>query len=104
MYLEVLCSTLKTGSNEALFLRRAWCNAVGSAMVFELWRIDSENEMLRQRTQEYEQDVERLISTAQLQLGHQNAKQKLQYHLRSALNPATKYAAQPVTGPQSREA
>ena len=36
--------------------------------------------MLRERVAEYEKDVEKLISTSQL--GHQNAKQKLQYHLR----------------------
>ena len=36
--------------------------------------------MLREQVVKYEKDVEKLVSTSQL--GHQNAKQKLQYHLR----------------------
>jgi len=48
--------------------------------VFELWRMAEENEVLRRRNAEYEADVQKLITSSQL--GHQNAKQKLQYHLR----------------------
>ena len=49
-------------------------------MVFELWRIAEENRVLREKLAQYEADVEKLVATSQL--GHQNAKQKLQYHLR----------------------
>lgn len=52
-------------------------------MVFELWRFVEENEMLRKETERYQKDVNKLIETGQL--GHQNAKQKLQYHLRQAM-------------------
>jgi hypothetical protein len=51
-----------------------------SAVVFELWRMVEENEVLRKTNAQYEADVQKLIYTSQL--GHQNAKQKLQYHLR----------------------
>lgn len=61
------------------------CNAAGSSMVFEIWRVAAENEVLREKVETYEKDVERLIETGQ-GLGHQNLKQKLQYHLRSAMS------------------
>ena len=57
-----------------------------AALSFELWRLVQENDMLRARTGELENDVRDLIETSE-NLGHANPKQKLQYHMRLASRP-----------------
>ena len=52
-----------------------------AALSFELWRLVQENDMLRARTTELEEDVRRMIDQKE---GDANPKQKLQYHMRCA--------------------
>lgn len=50
-------------------------------MAFELWRLMEENDMLRARTKQQEEDMQPHIESTDASLGQFN-KQKIQYHVR----------------------
>jgi len=52
-----------------------------AAVAFELWRLMEENDMLRARTKQQEEDMQPHIESTDASLGQFN-KQKIQYHVR----------------------
>jgi hypothetical protein len=52
-----------------------------AALAFELWRLLEENDLLRARTKQLEEDIQELIDSSD-STEHSNTKKKIQYHVR----------------------